>query len=618
MTKKSSYPSHTEHSGAEPEGGWIEHGLRRELINIIADGSRITYECGHHGSAFSDNYRDPEEKVRAAFFVELVEHYQYRPERIDFEVEVPRREPSDSADLVIYQDDGLKTPYCVIECKQDGISEAEIEQAVKQAGGNANNLRAPYGMVVAGNVRVVFDAKKWNPKQALDSGIIADLPLRYGQAPKYRYWKQRPGWPDLAVVNESQLRDAFQQCHDILWEGGRRNPAEAFDEMSKLMFCKLQDERMHTGIGEPYAFQCGTDEEVKEVMRRVQAIYGEAQETAPTVFQRTIEAERHLVYRVVQVLQGLSLDRMDLDVKGAAFEKFLGVVFRGEMGQYFTHRNLVNFVVDMLEPTRRDKLIDPACGSGGFLLQAMDWVRRDAEARLSTANAYRAWHDWALYRLHGIEINEQISRVAMMGMIIHEDGHTNIKCTDALRVFDDINSLGDNITIEPGTYTLLMTNPPFGAKVTRVRKGAEHPYLDTYELGGKVRPRNSQKTEILFIERCLQLLAPGGRMGIVLPDGILTNSSLQYVRDVIMREARVLAVVSLPQHTFVPAGAAVKASLLFLRKWRQGEDREQDYPIFMAMAEHVGYTATGKDDDNDLPTVVEAYCQFKRDHTGFF
>lgn len=618
MAKQVSYLPVEERIVSEPEEGWVELGRRKELISISADGNRITYRCGHRGGTFSDNYRDPEEKVRAEFFVELVERYQYRPECIDFEVETPRREPRDYADVVIYEDDAKTKRYCVVECKQDGINEAEIEQAVKQAGGNANNLGAKYGMMVAGNVRVVFDAKQWDPKHPLDSGIIGDLPRRYGKPPKYRYWKQREGRPDLAVVNESQLRDAFQQCHDILWEGGRRNPAEAFDEMSKLMFCKLQDERIHTSIGEAHAFQCGTNETVDEVLDRVQAIYKEAQETAPTVFQRPIEAEPHLVFRVVQVLQGLSLDRMDLDVKGAAFEKFLGVVFRGEMGQYFTHRNLVNFMVDTLEPNPRDKVIDPACGSGGFLLQALDQVRKDAEARLTPANAYRAWHDWALYRLHGIEINEQISRVAMMGMIIHEDGHTNIKCTDALQVFDDINSLDDNITVKPGDYTLLMTNPPFGAKVTRVRKGAKHPYLDAYELGGKERRRNSQKTEILFIERCLELLAPGARMGIVLPDGILTNSTLQYVRDFIMRGARVLAVVSLPQHTFVPAGAGVKASLLFLRKWKKGEDREQDYPIFMAMAEHVGYTATGKDDDNDLPAIVEAYRQFKWDHTDFF
>jgi type I restriction enzyme M protein len=618
MARKVSYLPLEGRVVAEPEEGWIERGRRKELINILVDGSRVIYRCGHRGGTFSDNYQDPEEKVRAEFFVELVERYQYPPERIDFEVEVPRREPKDKADVVIYRDDAQKTAYCVVECKPDGISEAEIEQAVKQAGGNANNLRASYAMMVAGNVRIVFDAKQWDPKRPLDSGIIADLPVRYGQAPKYRYWKQREGWPDLAVVNESQLRDAFQQCHDILWEGGRRNPAEAFDEMSKLMFCKLQDERVHTGIGESYAFQCGTNETVDEVMDKVKVIYKEAQETAPTVFQRPIEAEPHLVYRVVQVLQGISMDRMDLDVKGAAFEKFLGVVFRGEMGQYFTHRNLVNSMVDMLEPNRRDKVIDPACGSGGFLLQALDQVRRQVEARLEPAHALQDWRDWALRRLHGIEINEQISRVAMMGMIIHEDGHTNIKCTDALQVFEDINSLRDNITVEPDTYTLLMTNPPFGAKVTRVRKGAKHPYLDTYELGGKERRRNSQNTEILFIERCLQLLAPGGRMGIVLPDGILTNSSLQYVRDFVMREARVLAVVSLPQHTFVPAGAGVKASLLFLRKWRKGEDWEQDYPIFMAMAEHVGYTATGKDDDNDLPAIVEAYRQFRWDHADFF
>lgn len=592
---------------------WIELGKRKGYIR--EDGPQYEYVP----AGFADTAADPEEQVRAAFYVELIERYGYPLKRIDFEVETPRREPRDYADIVIYEDDAKTKRYCVVECKPDGISEAEIEQAVKQAGGNANNLGAKYGMLVAGNVRIVFEAKLWNPKRPLDSGVVADLPDRYGKAPKYRYWKEVEGRPDLALVNEAQLTAAFQQCHDILWEGGRRNPAEAFDEMSKLMFCKLQDERFHTEIGDHYAFQAGTDESVRQVAGRVRAIYKEAQETAPSVFQTPIRADDALIYRVVKILQGISLDRMDLDVKGAAFEKFLGVVFRGEMGQYFTHRNLVNFVIDMLEPMRRDKVIDPACGSGGFLLQAMDRVRKDAEARLRPANALDAWKNWALRRLHGIEINEQISRIAMMGMIIHEDGHTNIKCTDALQTVEALNSMGDGIIVEPGTYTLVMTNPPFGAKVTRVRSGAEHPFLDEYELGGKQRQRNSQKTEILFIERCLELLEPGrGRMAIVIPDGILTNSSLQYVRDFVMERAQVLAVVSLPQHTFMPAGAGVKASILFLRRWGENEDQENDYPIFMAIAEHVGYTATGRDEENELPDIVTAYKEFKREHSGFF
>jgi len=186
-------------TGAQED--WVERGQSKKLIRFVAEGRDVVYRCGHQGGTFSDDYRDPEEKVRAGFFAELVQCYQYPPERIDFEVEVPRREPKDRADIVIYRDDALKTPYCVIECKREGISQAGIEQAVKQAGGNANNLRAPYGMMVAGSVRFVFQAKQWNPKQPLESGIIADLPIRYGQPPKYRYWKQREDWADdLAVV----------------------------------------------------------------------------------------------------------------------------------------------------------------------------------------------------------------------------------------------------------------------------------------------------------------------------------------------------------------------------------------------------------------------------------
>jgi len=592
---------------------WIGVGKRKGLIRE-QDGK---YQ--YSGTGFADSAGDPEERVRAAFYVELVERYRYAPENIAFEVETPRREPRDYADIVIYEDSLKTKPYCAIECKPDGVSEAEIEQGVKQAGGNANNLGAKYGMLVAGNVRVAFRAEAWDPQRPLDSGVVADLPVQYGKAPKYRYSKEADGVPDLTPVSEAQLTAAFQQCHDVLWEGGRRNPAEAFDEMSKLMFCKLQDERFHTDIGAPYAFQSGTDETVEQVARRVRAIYSEAQETAPAVFQNPIRAQDTLIYRVVKILQGISLDRMDLDVKGAAFERFLGVVFRGEMGQYFTHRNLVDFVVSMLEPSRRDKVIDPACGSGGFLLQAMDRVRRDAEARLGPDNALDAWKTWAVHRLHGIEINEQISRIAMMGMIIHDDGHTNIKCADALQNFEGLSADGDGARIEPGTYTLVMTNPPFGAKVSRVRPGAEHPYLDEYQLGGKKRSRNSQKTEILFLERCLQLLQPGaGRMAIVVPDGILTNSSLQYVRDFLMNEAQVLAVVSLPQHTFMPAGAGVKASIVLLRRWAAGEDPQSDYPIFMGVADHVGYTATGKDDTNDLPSIADAYREFGDQNPDFF
>jgi type I restriction enzyme M protein len=265
------------------------------------------------------------------------------------------------------------------------------------------------------------------------------------------------------------------------------------------------------------------------------------------------------------------------------------------MGQYFTPRPIVQFMVDMLEPTNKDKVIDPACGSGGFLLYSLERLQKQAEELFDTPDERRDyWRNWALTCLHGIEINSQISRVAMMGMILHEDGHTNIRCTDALQLYDEIMKYGDTVEIKPGAFTLLMTNPPFGASVKRVTPKAGHPYLDTYELGGKVkegdtkeRKRDSQKTEILFLERCLDLLAEKGRMGIVLPEGIYNNPSLGYVREFVEDRAFISAVVSLPPETFVSSGASVKASLLFLSKYSNQERRRFNAEKVKATAETV-------------------------------
>ncbi|MGC8622224.1 MAG: HsdM family class I SAM-dependent methyltransferase, partial [Caldisphaera sp.] len=182
-------------------------------------------------------------------------------------------------------------------------------------------------------------------------------------------------------------------------------------------------------------------------------------------------------------------------------------------------------------------------------------------------------------------------------------GHTNIISTDALSDLSEIKVI--HKSFRPNSFDLILTNPPFGAVVKEI----EHPYLQNYELG---RGRKAQKTEILFIERCLAFLKDGGKLAIVLPDGILTNSSLQYVRDFIMAKAQVLAIVSLPQFAFTHFGAGVKSSLVFLRKKEQNEELG-NYPIFMAIAEHIGYDATGrKDPVNDLDKIAEEYRKFQK------
>jgi type I restriction enzyme M protein len=560
---------------------------------------------------------DPEERVRANFYLELINKYKYPKERIDLEVSV-KGEKRPAADIVVYEDNEMKKPYIVVECKKDGISQAEIKQAIEEGIPNSHYLKAKYAIIVAGNVRIAFDIANF-PPQEREKNVIADIPVRYGKVIKYVYKKGGPQNKDdpskeLKEVTRDELLAKFQQCHDTLWEGGRRNPAEAFDEMSKLMYCKIQDERFLTQKGEYYRFQVGTYETINEVGERIKRIYKDAQDIDPEVFVESVKVDSPVIYTVAEILQGISLARTDLDVKGEGYEHFLGGVFRGAMGQYFTPRPIVAFMVSFLEPNINDFVIDPACGSGGFLIYTLEKIRKELFAKLEKEDAADRWKDFALKQVYGIEINSQLARVSMMNMIIHEDGHTNIENADAL---DNPERWKRQKIREyfSKKFTLLLTNPPFGADV----KEREKPYLASYELGGKVKKRNRQNTEILFIERCLDFLKPGGRIGIVLPDGILTNSTLQYVRDFITEKAQILGVVSLPQTAFKrpsskgsgDTGSGVKASLLFLRKKKEGEKLSENYPIFMSVADHIGYDATGRLDKDEFPDILKAWQKFR-------
>ena len=577
----------------------ITTGEKLGLFQI--KGNKIEYVYQRKSYKISD----PEEHVRALFYLELIKKYQYPKERIDLEVVVPRRKPEDKADIVIYEDRERKSPFLVVECKKDAISDAEYKQAIEQVFGNANSLRAKYAAVIAGATRTVFTVEGFKPLER-DKNVIADIPIKYGKAPTYRFIKG-DSEKEIMPVKQGELKRALEKCHDTVWQGGRLAPTTAFDEISKLLFCKLQDEKEGTKLGKPYAFQVGSHETAKEVFARIDNIYKEAKRKDEQVFKEDIKLESPIVYAVVEHLQSIAIGETDLDVKGAAFEYFMKEFFKGKMGQFFTPRDIINFVVEFLEPKHNEFILDPACGSGGFLLHAMDFVRKKSAKEYPKDEAYTIWHDFAMKNLFGIEVNDQIARVCKMNMIVHDDGHTNVIGTDALRNFDEIEKIHPSFKKEK--FDIILTNPPFGATV----KDTERPYLPEYELGSKIRTsRKNQKTEILFIERCIDYVRPGGRIGIVLPDGILTNSCLQYVRDFIMQKAQILGVVSLPQFAFSHYGAGVKASLLFLRKWEEGEDTQKDYNIFMSIAEHIGYDATNRPDKDEFSDILKAWKEFRK------
>ena len=581
----------------------IQKGIENNLISFNDENTRIYYNVK---TKKNYNYKDPEEKIRANVFIRLVLDYGYDIEDIDFEVIVPRRTPEDLADIVVYKKGNDKQPYLVVECKKDGISDSQFEQAIEQVFGNANSLRAKYAWVVAGNTETAFDIDNFDSMER-EKNVISQIPVSYGKTPEFRFKKEKKGLKEsknsLKIVSREELIKTLEKCHDTVWQGGKLNPSDAFDEVSKILFCKLQDEKK-TKVDGFYKFQVGTHEKATNVAQRIHGLYKEGKEQDPNVFSEDIKLENDIIYKTVEHLQSININKTDLDSKGVAFERFMGDFFKGKMGQYFTPRNIVDFCVKMLFIKQNERVIDPACGSGGFLLHAMDLIRKEAEANYDDENEiFSYWHDFASKNLFGIEINEQIARVCKMNMIIHDDGHTNVISADSLDNIEKHTKLNSQFKKE--NFDIILTNPPFGAKVLFNEKK----YLQDYDLGlnnGKVRA--AQNTEVLFIERCSHYLKIGGRMAIVLPDGILTNATLQYVRDFIMENFIINAIVSIPQTAFSHYGAGVKCSLLFLTK---SNSIKENYDIFMAQAEYVGYDATGREiAQNDLNEIFDDYKNF--------
>lgn len=582
---------------------YIKIGLEKNLISFNEDRSRITYLNQNK----ERNYETPEEKVQAETFLRLVLDYNYPANHIRQFVPVTMGRETKIADIIVYKDASCLIPYILVECKRQEVSEAEYQQAVEQAYSYAYALPSDikYVWVTSGIKSDYFEVdKNQNSRNQLP-----DIP-QYGvqDVASYKYVYDAQYLPDeagkqrffdLSIIDQSELTRRFKQAHEALWAGGQLNPSEAFDELDKLIFCKIWDERKPRRMGEPYDFQIITvskederDEAKKRIIendnlyKRIIALYEEGRKKDKEVFRDNIRLTPEKVRTVVGYLESVNLGETDLDSKGRAFETFMGSFFRGNFGQYFTPREIVKFIVDVLPIKHDSKVLDTSCGSGGFLLYALNKVRNKATEiyphyKTDTRQYkhwFAYWHNFAEKNLYGIEISEQISRAAKMNMIIHDDGHTNVITSDGLLSDETIIEKTNNQGFKYGTFDFIITNPPFGSTIRQSEKA----YLKTYQLGKKeedwlavaARPQNTrdgQSTEVLFIEQDYKFLKDGGFLAIVLPDGVLTNSSLQYVRTQIEDWFRIVAVISMPQTAFMANGAGVKSSILFLKKWTKSE-----------------------------------------------
>lgn len=593
----------------------VEEAVSRGLVEFKK--SRVYYSLYRR---VSYDWSNPEEWARCVTFARLVLEKDYPPDRIAMEVSVPRRTPSDAADIVVYRDDGRKEPYLVVENKAAGQTDENRKQGIEQLFGNANSLRAPLGLYDEYSRTVLFDVENFPSmeREKNRKGNIDAVPEQYGDVPTYTYIAG--SGTDISPARPGLLESKIRRAHSIIWSGGKRDPLTSFDEWSKLLFAKVHDER-HTPNDEPRRFQIGTNETTAKVANEIHALFRRAIRKDPTVFPEDtkIDLPDSKIVQIVSVLEDLSISATDVDTIGTAFETFFGSVFRGELGQYFTMRPIARFSVAMLDLDHEDFVIDPTAGSGGFLLEALLQVWHRIERDFRGQDVVRLKTDFAYIRVYGIEIHPVLARICKINMILHHDGHTHIEgdrsCLDSEFNLDKLKSYR-------GAFDVVVGNPPFG---DLVRKGDEdklgHSALDDFETAND---RTQVPSEHVILERSVEFLNETGAFGLVVPDGLLNNqgeqSNCPHVRRWLARNGAFLGIVSLPDHAFRRSGAQNKTSILFYRKFSRQEKREfdaacaealedgraeseddailygletLDYKVFLAEANHIGYTPTG-------------------------
>lgn len=598
----------------------------------------------------------PEEEVRQRYVCRLVDSYGYDIKQMGEEVKVTnsqRGQGAARADIVIWRNEEDKrkgkNALIVVECKAENVTirQADYFQGYNYAAWAGAKFFVTTNLKETRIFKVVEDAM---PKKLEE---IADIP----SADMVNDDKKIKA---MLLQTKAFTRDEFSRllfkCHNIIRNNDKLSPEAAFDEISKILFIKIRYERTNSGT---QIFSKDAFTKLKNAYNNMKS--KDAPEFYQFLFEKTKEdfAKDHLFdenetikirensfEQIVKELQVYNLSTTSDDVKGIAFEQFLGRTFRGELGQFFTPRTIVDFMVSVLDPQEGEYVCDPCCGSGGFLIRAFEYVREhienEVEVRkedvkkslftddysklakkeqekidqkvidafnkmnyeLDINNPMGRLRSLSFDCIYGTDANPRMARTAKMNMIMHGDGHGGVHHHDGLL---NVNGIWE------GRFDIILTNPPFGARIDKELKITEadrftdiekikayekrygkenydnalkqvndhinQPILDLFQIG-----KFSGLTEVLFIERCLNLLKPGGRMGIVLPEGVLNNTNLQKVRDFVESKAKILLIVSIPQDVFMAAGATVKPSLLFFKKFT--EDEAEEYNRIYIQASH--------------------------------
>ena len=553
------------------------------------------------------------------FSKQLVEDYNYPKEYIQTRPQFRvKASPSDKSgkypvDISVFLDKKKTddTIYIIVECKKknrvDGKS--QLEDYLRLS-------KASLGVWFNGNERVFLRKIEGGGKVNFEE--IPNIPQfrqRIEDVGKFRR-------SDLKTTHN--LKATFKSIRNYLAAntvGATRDEVLA-QQIINIVFCKIYDEKF-TKQEDFVTFRAGMEENAEDIKERILSLFENVKREYKEILDEedTITLDGKSISYVVGELQNYSLMEAERDIIADAFEIFIGHALKGGQGQFFTPRNIVKMMVKILDLNENDLIIDPACGSGGFLIEALRyvWLKIDIDGEKygwSKEEVLKRKQKTATEKFRGIDKDYFLSKVTKAYMTLIGDGTSGVVCDDSLESSKNWKDLTKQ-KIELNKFDVVITNPPFGAKIPV--SGEDK--LKQYDLGHKwAKNKKSKELEmgkikdkeapqILFIERCLQLLKEGGRMGIVLPDGIFGNTKLQYIRNLIAKQARIIAIIDIPVESFAPH-TPTKTSIMFLQKTAK---ITKDYPIFMCIAETCGHDRRGiPNGDDDILKIPEEFKKWSQ------
>lgn len=558
----------------------------------------------------------PEEHVRQRIARSLVEEYGYEKRDMEVEFTVKLGSRTKRVDVAIFPagvPHSQQNIFVIVETKKEEVKRTDRENGVAQLLSYlAACHNARWGLWV-GKEMAAFQKETDQAKAKKEPFPEAtDIPLAGESEPK------RLHYADLVPATEG-LRAVFKRCHDYLHVNGNLGKEKAFFELLKLIFCKLYDEEHTSGELE---FSVTSEERRSELgqrklKNRVNRLFDDVKAAYPLIFtdeKEKIDLDNRSLAYVAAEVQKYSLQQTASDIKGEAYEEIVGVTSRRDHGAFFTPRNVCDLAASIVLSTYRPeqlprlKVLDPACGTGGFLratLLSMKGVFEQQELAKHKGNREKArpyvatrLKDYCDDHIFGIDKLPELVRAAQMNMALHGDGSSNIVWENSLLAPVEWKE-DSRRRIDLGRFDVVFTNPPFGSKLP-----VDDPHvLDRYDLTTyeAKAPRSSLPPEQLFVQRCIDFLKPGGRMAIVLPDSILSNPGLSWLRRWVLSHAYVIASIDLPREMFAKSDTHTMTSVLVMQKFTEEErhifgetGHPGDYEIFMGIAERVGWDLRGQ------------------------